>query len=74
MKRSFGAFPAALDANGVEVKVRTSLCSAAVGELEGKQQRRTGDLETSVPRWFMGRAGVGGSYEQVRGPVYFEGF
>jgi hypothetical protein len=58
----------------VEEKVRASLLSAKVGELDGKQRRRIGNLETSVPRWFMGRARVGGSYRQVRGPVYFETF
>lgn len=56
------------------MKVRASLWRAAVGELEGKQRRRIDNLETSVPRWFMGRARVGGSYGQVRGPVYFEVF
>src|SRR6267142_1441699 len=54
--RSFGGFPA-LDAVGVEAKVRRDgLWCEEDDKLEGKRWRRMGSLETSVPRWHMGRA------------------
>ena len=47
-------------------KGRASLRSAAVVERRGKQRRRIGTLETSVPRWYMSRARVVGSYRGGR--------
>ena len=54
-------------------KGRASLRSAAVVERRGKQRRRIGTLETSVPKWYMSRARVVGSYRGGE-PMSFEPF